>query len=132
MLPFGRQLGVEAHVGHVLGQALGVLGELGDRHEAVDDHESGRDQAGLEITEAPPVGVQGHEAQRRLVPEDRHGHDLHLGCLGRLDRGDHRSIIGVGCALTEEVDDGDALRCGDRFEHASSLGSRPRGASVGP
>ena len=62
---------MEAGLPQLLGHALGVLGQLGERHVAVDDLEAGGVELGLELAQPPQVGAQRHEGHVGLVAEHR-------------------------------------------------------------
>ena len=103
-LALGRELRVEPGLLHLVGHALGVLGQLGERHVGVDDVEPGGGELGLELPQPPQVGTERHERQVGLVAEHRGGHHLHVVGLGRLHRGGDGFGVGQRRELAEEVE----------------------------
>ena len=104
-LAFGRQLRVETGLQVLLGQALGVLRQLGERHVGGHDLEAGGLEAGLEPAQPHPVRPDRHDTQVGLVAEHREGDHLWSVALARLDRGHHGLAVGPGTDPAEQVED---------------------------
>ena len=117
---------------HLIGQALGVLGQLGHRDIAVDHVEARGHQAGLEVPEAPEVLAQDHEGQVGLVAQDCNRDHLVTGIGRGRDGGPDRPAVDrpaegrdPPAELAEEVEDAEALGGGDRFAHRTDSTEPP-------
>ncbi len=122
---------MEAGLPQLLGHALRVLGQLGERDVGVDEGEAGRHQLGLEPAEAPQVLAHRHDAEVGLVAEHGHRHHLHTVGLRRLHRRGDGLLLGPGAGPEEQVDDAETDRWDEGFRHAPSVRGVSQTARVG-
>ena len=123
---------MQAGLLHVVGHALGVLRQLGERDVGVDHVEAGVLQGGLQPTQPPQVGAQRHEREVGLVAE--HGDGDHLVAVGLrlLDSGGDGFGVGERRHLAEQVQHAQADRWGDGVDHrVQSTGGHGPGTSAG-
>jgi hypothetical protein len=73
---FGRQLGVEPGLLHLVRDALGVLGHLREGDIGIGHVQAGLLEVGLQTAKAPQVLAESHEADVGLVAENGRGDDL--------------------------------------------------------
>jgi hypothetical protein len=97
---------------HLIGDAGGVLGDLGERDVRVDDREAGQLKVGLESSQPPVISPESHESDVSLVAEDGDRHNLEPVGLGSLDGLDDSmgveatgSLPRRGVGFAEQVED---------------------------
>ena len=126
------ELRIEPRREHLGRHPLGVLADLGQRDVGVDDVEPGRLDRALQRAQPTQIRPERHQCRVRFVAEHRDAHDLVVGGLASLDRGDDAFAVEPRVRLAEQVQDTPPGGGGDGVSHdpkASTRAAAPTGAA---